>query len=174
MKITKLALALFCVASFAVGDPGNGGSNHLSADLNGYQENPSLSTTAKGSFVAKIDPSGTMMDYTLSFDGLEGDVLQAHIHTAARGVNGGIMIWLCGTAANPGPLGTPVCPVSGTVGGTATAASVIGPGGQGINAGEFAKALAAIRAGFAYANVHSTKWPGGEIRGQINDSNGKQ
>ena len=70
MKITKLALALFCVASFAVGDPGNGGSNHLSADLNGYQENPSLSTTAKGSFVAKIDPSGTMMDYTLSFDGL--------------------------------------------------------------------------------------------------------
>ena len=174
MKITTLALALFCVASFAVGDPGNGGSKHLSADLNGYQENPSLSTTEKGSFVAKIDPSGTMMDYTLSFDGLEGDVLQAHIHTAARGVNGGIMIWLCGTATNPGPPGTPVCPVSGTVGGTATAASVIGPSAQGINVGEFAKALAAIRAGVAYANVHSTKWPGGEIRGQINDSNGKQ
>ncbi len=37
----------------------------------------------------------------------------------------------------------------------------------------WSEALAAIRAGKAYANVHSTKWPGGEIRGQLNDPNGK-
>ena len=29
--------------------------------------------------------------------------------------------------------------------------------------------VAALRAGTAYANVHSTKLPGGEIRAQIND-----
>jgi hypothetical protein len=37
--------------------------------------------------------------------------------------------------------------------------------------GEFAELVAAIRAGRAYANVHSDKVPAGEIRGQINDDN---
>jgi hypothetical protein len=27
--------------------------------------------------------------------------------------------------------------------------------------------IAAIRAGVTYANMHTTKWPGGEIRGQV-------
>jgi hypothetical protein len=38
---------------------------------------------------------------------------------------------------------------------------------QGIAAGEFAELVKAIRARRAYANVHSLKFPGGEIRGQI-------
>jgi CHRD domain len=38
---------------------------------------------------------------------------------------------------------------------------------QAILAGELAEVLAAIRAGVAYANVHTTLSPGGEIRGQI-------
>jgi hypothetical protein len=33
---------------------------------------------------------------------------------------------------------------------------------------EWEEALAALRGGVAYANVHTTKHPGGEIRGQIN------
>ncbi len=63
--------------------------------------------------------------------------------------------------------GTPVCPQTGKVTGTITAANVIGPAGQGIAAGEFAEALRAVRKGVAYANVHSSKYPAGEIRGQI-------
>ncbi len=47
------------------------------------------------------------------------------------------------------------------------AAHVIGPSGQGISAGEFDEIVAAIRAGVAYVNVHTTGFPGGEIRGQI-------
>ncbi|HYV06332.1 MAG TPA: CHRD domain-containing protein [Blastocatellia bacterium] len=34
-------------------------------------------------------------------------------------------------------------------------------------AGEFAEVLAAMRAGTVYVNVHSTVFPGGEIRGQL-------
>ena len=83
------------------------------------------------------------------------------------------MFFLCGTATNPGPAGTPPCPASGQVERTITAASVIGPDGQGIEPGAFAEAVAAIRNGVAYANVHTTKWPGGEIRGQLRPGLGR-
>ena len=41
------------------------------------------------------------------------------------------------------------------------------PAAQGIAAGEFNELVAAIRAGATYANVHSTKYEGGEIRAQL-------
>ena len=51
--------------------------------------------------------------------------------------------------------------------GVITAANVIGPAGQGIAAGEFAELIRAIKGGRTYANVHSSSFPGGEIRGKI-------
>ena len=55
-----------------------------------------------------------------------------------------------------------------------TAASVIGPAGQGISAGEFAELIRAIRSGNAYVNVHTMTFPAGEIRGQLSvDKRGK-
>jgi hypothetical protein len=55
---------------------------------------------------------------------------------------------------------------------TVTAADVVGPAGQGIAAGEFEEVLNAMRAGVTYANLHSTRNPGGEIRGQIRGKRG--
>ena len=54
-----------------------------------------------------------------------------------------------------------------TVAGTIRAADVVGPTAQGIEPGEFAELVAAVRAGVTYVNVHSTKYPGGEIRAQL-------
>jgi hypothetical protein len=88
------------------------------------------------------------------------------------------MIWLCQTAAAPAPAtdpDVPTCPdtTSGTVSGTVTAANVVGPNGQGITPGaDFAKVVQAMREGAAYANVHSTRSPGGEIRGPIRAGDG--
>ncbi len=144
-------------------------SRSVRASLSGFQEVPSLSTVARGNFSGRINAANTELRYELSYADLEGAVSMAHIHLGQKSVSGGIMIWLCGTAASPGPAGTPVCPASGSVTRTVTAAEVVGPSGQGVDAGQFAEALRALRAGVAYANVHSSKWPAGEIRGQIRE-----
>ena len=52
--------------------------------------------------------------------------------------------------------------------------NVIGPNGQGIEPGSFGEILRAMQAGHSYANIHTTRWPGGEIRGQINDKDQKE
>jgi hypothetical protein len=164
-------IALLGVASYAIA--GGGSKNFKGKEMNGYAENPDISTVATGSFKARLSEDGTKLAYELSYSGLEGTVQQAHIHFAKRGVNGGISIWLCGTAGFvPPTAGIPTCVQSGTVTGEVDKDDVIGPAGQGIAAGEFAEILAAMRAGRAYANVHSSKFPSGEIRAQINDRRG--
>ena len=165
-------IALLGVASFALA---GGGKNHVKGNLTGYQENPDVSTAATGTFEADIVDGDTKISYELAYSGLEGNILMSHIHFGKRGVNGGISLWLCGTGAPgtglAGPAGTQSCPASGsgTITGTLVAANVFGPEGQGIAAGEFAEIVAAIRAGHAYANVHSSKVPSGEIRAQVRD-----
>jgi hypothetical protein len=144
----------------------------LRARLTGFEEPPSVSSTGRGTFRATISRDETSIQYELRFSDLEGSVTQSHIHIAQKGVNGGIAMWLCGTEALPGPAGTPRCNATepaneGMVTGVLTAAQVIGPAGQGVAPGEFAEVIRAIRAGVAYANVHSTRNPPGEIRGQI-------
>jgi len=154
--------AVLAVMTFAVA--GDGGKTNFKADLNGYEETPSVSSTGIGSFDARLD--GDTIHFTLTYDALEGTTTTAaHIHLGQRGVAGGVIAFMCGGG------GKPVCPTAGTVTGTITAADVIGPTGQGIAAGEFEEVVRALRAGNVYPNVHTTKHPGGEIRGQANDAN---
>ena len=165
-------IALLGVGSYAIA---GGGTKNFSGDpLIGYEENPDVSTVASGSFDARLSNDGDSIHYKLSYSGLEGTVTQSHVHFGKTAINGGISFWLCETATNPSPsASTPTCPApSGTVEGDIEALEVIGPAGQGIEAGNLAEILAAMRAGHAYANVHSTKWPGGEIRAQLNNRRG--
>ena len=60
-------------------------------------------------------------------------------------------------------------PAPASISGTIRAADVIGQAGQGIVSGEFAELVRAMRAGATYVNVHSTLYPGGEIRAQLDD-----
>ena len=168
------ALAVLAVGSYATADSGK--KSVQSDPMSGYLEGAPgpVSSIATGSFQATIDDDPPAIHYTISYEGMEGNVTQSHIHFGQRSVSGGISAWLCGTTGNfAGPAGTPTCPGAhaGTLSDTIVPADVVGPTAQGIAAGEFSELVAAIRAGRAYANVHSDKFPPGEIRGQINDDN---
>jgi len=78
----------------------------------------------------------------------------------------GIIVFLCSNLGN-GPAGTPACTTSGTVSGTITAASVVAIPTQNFPVGNFDALVAALESNTAYANIHSTKFPAGEIRGQV-------
>src|SRR5260221_3085458 len=186
MKTLRIALVGLIMVSVpaatrvAAGDDGRDRDQNIRATLIGYSEVPAVSTEASGRFRGTIAADGLSIDYTETFSGLQGTVTQSHIHVAQKSVNGGIVIWLCQTGTNPAPSAvaafTPVCPQSGTVTGHVTAASVLQantPPTQQILAGELADVIAAIRAGVAYANVHTTLSPRGEIRGQIKASDDK-
>jgi CHRD domain len=167
-KLGVLTLALLMVV--ATGVAFSQGIKAVSAVLIGYQEVPAISTVGGGEFKAKINADDTEVQYELSYSNLEGDVLQAHIHFAQTGVNGGITVFLCTNLGN-GPPGTQLCPPSpATITGSITADEVTaGAIAQGLGTGEFGEFLKALRAGKLYANVHSTTFPGGEVRGQLHD-----
>ena len=146
-------------------------AEQIGALLTGYEETPAaVSTTGRGEFTATIDADGDAIVYTETYSGLQGPVTQSHIHVGQLGVSGSVVIFLCQTAANPDPTGlAPQCPQEGTVSGTITAANVIAgsTATQQLVAGDLAAVITAIRAGAAYANVHTNPSPGGEIRGQL-------
>jgi CHRD domain len=165
-------LAMAGIVTVALAD----NSGRFDAKLTGYEEIPTLSTSGTGSFTARLNHDEDEIAYTLSYQGpfdanpAGGTVTQAHIHLGARAFSGGISAFLCTNLGN-GPVGTPACPSSpGTVSGVITAAQIVGPAGQGIAAGEFAELVRALRAGAAYANIHTTTFAPGEIRGQISDN----
>jgi hypothetical protein len=139
------------------------------AEISGFQEIPTLSTSASGILDLTIAPDDSSISYTLTYEGFETNVLQSHIHLGRPAFNGGIMVYFCTNLTPPAGVPTPpACPVrGGTVSGELTAADVIGPSGQGVAAGEFAKVIDALRSEAAYVNVHSTRFTGGEIRGQV-------
>jgi hypothetical protein len=140
-------------------------SKEFTAHLNSYQEVPTLSTTGYGDFSAEL-VSPTQLHYVFRYAALEGGAsLFAHVHFGQRATTGGVSFFLCGGNTKPTP-----CPnVSGEVEGDVGPADVIGPNGQGIAPGQFDEIIRAMRAGYAYANIHTTTYPSGEIRGQIND-----
>jgi hypothetical protein len=152
--------------------------------LTGYEEVPAVSTTASGDFRATINDTETEITYELSYSDLEGSVQQAHIHFGQAGVNGSVEVWLCSNLASPPTPPSPpnpatqTCPAPpATITGVITPAHVIGQSGasagQGIQPGEFDELVRAIRAGKTYANVHTTKFPTGEVRSQLGPGNSK-
>jgi hypothetical protein len=135
------------------------------ARLSGFQEVPTLSTSGRGRFLAEVTQDA--ITYRLEYSDLESEVAQAHIHLGRRATNGGISVFLCTNLGNASAEVQPCPPGDGEISGTIMAADVIGPGDQGIAAGEFEELLDALARRAAYVNVHTADRPDGEIRGQV-------
>jgi hypothetical protein len=141
------------------------------ADLSGYQESPTLSSSGSGTADVQISRDGQSVSYTLTYSGINTNILFAHIHLGRPAINGSIMVFLCTNGAPPANVpAPPACPQNGgTVSGTLTAANVLATTNpqQGVAAGEFDEFVQALRAEAAYVNVHSATFQTGEIRGQV-------
>jgi hypothetical protein len=164
-------IAALGIATVASAHSDGHGSAKFSERLSGYEEVPALSTPGDGTFRARVDRKAQEIQYKLTFGDLESDVTQAHIHFENATNNGNIVVFLCSNLGN-GPVGTQACPASGgTITGTIRPADVTdGAADQGIAAGEFDELVRAMKAGATYVNVHSTGYPTGEIRGQLDGS----
>ena len=128
---------------------------------------------ARGSAIFHLNAAGDTLTYKLIVANID-NVFMAHIHRAAPGVNGPIVVWLYpSTAPAPGPFGQGR--IDGVIAeGTITAANLLGP----LAGHPFSDLLTALRSGNAYVNAHTNDgiapantgpgdFPGGEERGQI-------
>ncbi len=153
---------------------------NFNTHLTGDEEVPPNASKGQGQARFQLNEAGTELSYQLIVANIE-NVIMAHIHLGARGVNGPVVVWLYpGTSPPAAPAGGGR--IQGRIAsGTITAANLTGPlAGQPLSA-----LIAAMRAGNTYVNVHTNDGvppsgtgpgdlPGGEIRGQIRPLGPKQ
>jgi len=186
MRLDKLIEAVL-IAALVAFSASYAHAEEFFARLNGFEEigaqnneTGAVLSNGSGTLRLSLDKHAGTATFTLTYSDVgttppkTGAVSQAHIHFGKRHVAGGVMVFFCATSPVIGPAGTPVCPAnSGTVTGTFTAASVVGPAAQNVNPGDFDALVDALESNTAYANIHTTPgYPAGEIRGQVRKGNG--
>jgi hypothetical protein len=156
------ALAVLCVGAISTASASED-EIRWRASLRGISEVPPINSEGTGTFRATIHEDGSIT-FRETFNNLTSPIIFSHIHFGETHVAGGVMIFLCGGDSQP------ACPANSTSGsyeGTITAANVTGPTGQGVTPGDLVSALRNVNSGAGYVNIHTTKFPGGEIRGQV-------
>lgn len=131
---------------------------HLSSD----QEVAAVpvESMATGQAIFQLSKDGMSLHYKLIVANIE-DVLMAHIHMAAAGANGGVVAWLY-------PSGPPPALLVGTTNGILAEGTIMAEHLVGDLAGMTLHDLVEeMKNGGTYVNVHTSSYPGGEIRGQI-------
>ena len=176
----RTLLKLCLLATFVCLPKGYARADEFSARLDGFEElgaqnaeSGAILSNGTGTLELTLDRRAGTLTYTLSYSNVgttppgTGTVTQAHIHFGKEHAAGGIIVFLC-TNLDNGPAGTPTCPANtGTVTGTITAQSIIAVPKQNVSAGDFDALEDALASHTAYANVHTTAFPAGEIRGQV-------
>lgn len=128
--------------------------------MTGKEEVPVRDTRAQGQTIFQVSPDGMSMTYRLMVANIE-NVTQAHIHLAPVGENGPVVLWLY-------PSAPPAQLIPGRTNGVLAVGEVTAADLVGLLDGQPLSALVDhIRSGNAYVNVHTSQFPPGEIRGQI-------
>lgn len=111
------------------------------ASLSPSQEVPVTASSGSGAAEVQFNENTNKVSWKVTYSGLSGSATAAHIHgPAAMGANAGVVIPLTGNLDAQ--------PIMGEM--TVTAAQ-----------------YADMAAGLYYVNIHTAKFPGGEIRGQL-------
>ena len=128
---------------------------NFAAHLSGSQEVPANDSQAAGQVIFHLSQDGLELHYKLIVANIE-NVTASHIHVAQAGVNGPVTVFLFA-----GPLSGQFNGILAE--GVITSANLIGPlSGQPLEA-----LIDLMEQGSTYVNVHTSQFPGGEIRGQI-------
>ena len=158
----RLIVVLAAAALFITGAlPAlSAGPTNYRTHLTGDEEVDPVDTQAQGQAIFKLSADGTELHYKLIVANIE-NVTQAHIHIAPAGTNGGIVAWLY-------PAAPPLVLIPGRSQGVLATGAITADDLVGSLAGQDLEALiAAFNSGDAYVNVHTSAFPGGEVRGQI-------
>ena len=128
----------FLVASCAMMQPGSTVS--LGGKMAGVNEVPAVVTDGTGTAEVTLNKDTNLLKWKVTYSGLTGPARAAHFHGPAEaGKNAGVILGFKGSVESP---------IQGEA--TVTPAQA-----------------AEILAGKWYANVHTAKNPGGEIRAQV-------
>jgi hypothetical protein len=130
-------IVLLAAVGLVVAPAGALADTGFSATIDGLQEVPPNPSAGTGTGIFILNNAQTQLSFNISYGGLGSPETAAHIHNAPAGVNGGLVFPL--PAANP------------KVGVWAIPAAMV----------------AQLLAGNLYVNIHTSQFPGGEIRGQI-------
>lgn len=129
---------------------------HFNTSLKGDNEVPSRETNAAGEAIITISKDESYIHFKLIVANIE-DVSGSHFHIAPAGSNGGVVAFLY---SNPQASG----PENGVLAeGYIMSEDLIGS----LSGAELSDLISAIREGNVYVNVHTSAYPGGELRGQL-------
>ena len=129
--------------------------NSFKAMLSGSEDVPAVKTMAKGEAVFTLSKDGKELSYKVTVSDIE-DVIVAHIHLGKKGENGPPVALITNEKK------------AGKFSGTLAEGKITANELMGSLMGKSVKELVEqIKEGNTYLNVHTDKYPGGEIRGQI-------
>lgn len=130
-------------------------NDNFTGQLTGDQEVHIVETKARGVANFRFNKENTMVNFQVNVANLE-DVRFAHIHLGKRGENGPVVVTLQPTRIDG--------PVNGVYAkGMLTDSNLAGR----LTGGDLVILKEAFRTGNAYVNVHTDKYPPGELRGQL-------
>jgi glucose/arabinose dehydrogenase len=176
--LTGSVLRLNADGTTPADNPFTGIGHVFVARMDGAQETPPVSTTAKGYAAFFLNQAGTALTFRATVTGIDftgtqtadplDDLTAAHIHApGGRGERAGVVWGFFGLPFNDNnPMDTVVTPFATGVGGVVTTKWDLAEG----NNTTLTAQLPNILAGRSYINFHTRRAPGGEVRGQIEEN----
>lgn len=140
----------------------------FTVDLSGDNENPAVSTPGNGTAQIDIDTVTRLLTIDVTFADLLGTTTAAHIHCCAAPPTNAMV-----ATQVPTFMGFPLGVSSGSYSNSFDMGLASSYNPNFINAhggtvdSAFADLLAGMLAEMSYLNIHTTRFPGGEIRGTL-------